>query len=192
MIYGKTTIYSVYCIAFSVLLLAFSCTGSVNDKVDDGGGGGGDPPFECEGFLEIEPNDTEELANYVGLMPHLQPENICGTFFDYEPFDQHLDYYYFFLNPNPGAEHVMLNIALTTDETVVPAIRFLQTVYDDQGNPVDYNNLGIFFGIPGSLVILDFCIPYDFLESNDLYMRVEGIYPPDYIEKKYKLQYWNY
>lgn len=192
MINGKAIINSVYCVAFSVLLLAFSCTGSINDKVDDGGDDGGDPPITCEGFYEIEPNDTEEDANFVGLLPQLQPVNLCGTFFDYEPNDLHLDYYYFFLNPNPGVEEVMINIALITEDTVVPTIKLLQTVYDEQGNPIDYTSLGIFFGQPGSLVILDFPIPYDFLTNNDLFLRVEGIYPSDYIEKKYKLQYWNF
>ena len=188
--YEKTNTTLAYCVASCLLLLAVSCDSSVDSVGDDDGNQ--EPPIECEGFHEMEPNDTEEDANFVGLLPHLQPTSLCGTFFDYEPFDQHLDYYYFFLNPNSGAEEVMINISLTTEDSVVPAIRFLQTVYDEQGNAIDYNSLGIFFGTPGELVILDFPIPYDFLTNNDLYLRVEGIYPPDYIEKKYKLQYWNF
>ena len=185
----KRTISWAYSLAFSVLL-AFSCNKTVVVAGGDDGGGE-DPPFVCEGFMEMEPNDVEEAANYVGLMPELQPVSICGTFFDYEPNDLHLDYYHFFLNPIVGAEEVMLNVVLQTEETVVPAIRLLQTVYDDQGNTVDYTSLGIFYGVAGELVILDFPIPYNFLTNNDLYLRVEGIYPPDYIEKNYKLEYWN-
>ena len=189
MLLSKRNSSWAYSLAFSVLL-AFSCNKTV---ISAGGGdaGGGDPPYVCEGFMEMEPNDVEEAANYVGLMPELQPVAICGTFFDYEPNDPHLDYYRFFLNPIVGADMVMLNVVLQTEETVVPAIRLLQTVYDEQGNTVDYTSLGIFFGEPGELVILDFPIPYDFLTNNDLYFRVEGIYPPDYIEKNYKLEYWN-
>ena len=186
---GKTLFNLACCLAFSVVLLAFSCTGSVDAVSDDDGG---DPPIDCEGFWEIEPNDSEEDANYVALLPDLQPTNLCGTFFDYEPNDQHLDYYYFFLNPRPGVDVVMLNIALTTKDDVVPAIRLLQSVYDDQGNTVGYNSLGMFFGELGELVILGFPVPYHFLDNNDLFLRVEGIYPSDYIEKTYKLQYWNF
>lgn len=189
----KTSLNIFNWCALGILLLAFSCNSSVDNGVDHGDDDDcGEPPKDCEGFWEMEPNDVEEDANYVAIMPHLQPTNICGTFFDYESDDQHLDYYYFFLNPPPGADVVMLNIALTTKEDVVPAIRLLQSVYDDQGNTVDYTSLGEFYGALGQLVILDFPVPYDFLTSNDLYLRVEGIYPSDYIEKEYKLQYWNF
>ena len=176
-----------------LLPLMFALLGcNSNSDESDGDIGPPPPPKQCEGYLEMEPNDDFDMANYVALLPALQPETLCGKFYDYDPFTADKDYFFFFLNPNPGAEEVIFNFVVKTEDDVVPAAYLYQTIYDELGVPQDHQQLGIFYGVPGELVVLDFHVPYHFLDNNDLYLRVDGIYPTDFIEKEYSVQYWNF
>ena len=115
-----------------------------------------------------------------------QPQAFHGA----EPADK--DYYQFYLNPKPGVEEVKLNMVLECEETTVPVLYLSQTVYDPEGYPTGYVNIGTYYGTHGELLLLDVTIPYDFLEKNDVYMRLDGIYPKDYVVKDYEFKYWNY
>ena len=176
---------------FAFLMLFVGCNAN-SEPSDRDYDGPPPPPPSCEGFQEMEPNDMHSMANFVSHLPVLQGEEVCGTWIYQNDGPAGKDYYHFYLNPKPGVEEIKLNLVLECEETTVPVAYLSQTVYDQEGYPTGYNNIGTLYGVHGELIILDFSIPYDFLEKNDLFIRLDGIYPKDFIVKDYEFKYWNY
>ena len=172
-----------------ITLLGCNANSEPSDRDNDGPP---PPPPSCEGYEEMEPNDMHSMANYVSHLPVLQGETVCGTWVYSNEGNADKDYYHFYLNPKPGVNEVKLNMVLDCEETTVPVLYLSQTVYDPEGYPTGYKNIGTYYGTHGELILIDVNIPYDFLEKNDLYMRVDGIYPKDYIVKDYEFKYCNY
>jgi hypothetical protein len=153
-----------------------------------------DPPVEqlCD-YLEIEPNNEFDEANFVDLLPVLDPYLICGDFLFVSEEMKDIDFYHFFLNPDPGQDTVYMNFMITTSPEVFPSIRLAQTVYDEDGFETgEYTTLGVFVGDKGFLVVLDFPVPYDFLNNNDLFVQFEGVGTQPYQPYQYEIEYWNF
>ena len=126
-----------------------------------------DPTLDCDVF-EIEPNDEFFTAQFIEVLPAIPTNDlVCGYL---SPAGADIDTYYFPLAPNSGATQVIFNLIVTCDLDVVPVVELLQTVYDigvptfDPGAPPEFQSLGTFFGAPGVLTILDWPVPYDFLD----------------------------
>lgn len=172
----------------AAFMLCFGCSQDTQSSNDTN-----DPPpppvEECKGFMEVELNDDHATANYVSLLPN--DGTICGNFLDFDPFTSDKDFYHFFLNPHPGDDEILFNFVVMTTSDVVPAVQLYQTVYDDLGVPEDYIQIGTFFGHLGELIVIDFPVKYDFHLSNDLYVRIDGIYPSNDPEvKPYEVEFW--
>jgi len=173
--------------ALGLCLLVGSC---VPDHSHSDGGGGWEPPKPCEGFSEFEPNDDHEYATYLGNLPVLSPETVCGDWVTYPLTQDDTDYYYFFLNPAPGVTQISFNMSISTDYDATPALKLQQTLYDPNGEPSGYyQTLGVFYGSDGELLVFDFPITYDFYNKNDLFLCVEGIYPGT-IAPEYEINFW--
>jgi hypothetical protein len=153
-----------------------------------------DPTLDCDVF-EIEPNDEFITAQFIDVLP-ATPTNelVCGYL---SPAGADIDTYYFPLAPNPEATQVIFNLIVTCDLDVLPVVELLQMIHDvgapafDPGAPPVYESLGTFFGAPGVLTILDWPVPYDFLNQNNLFVRVTGLSTStDNMNKLYKLDYF--
>ena len=175
---------------FTLLFCALlsSCGGGISSNSDN------DPPppdptEDCD-ILELEPNDDFFNAQFIDVLPSI-PTNpiVCGNFF---PVGGDIDNYYFPLAPNPGVTNLLLTLIIDTDFDVVPVVELLQTIYDPLGAPTGtYQSLGTFFGAEGVLILLDWPVPYDLLNQNDLFIRVTGLpAPPSPFEKLYQLEYF--
>jgi len=107
-----------------------SCGGS-----NSGGDGGGDPPDPpTYDYVENEPNNTLEDAQFITVLPTFTLKNIGGTLW----LPQDADCYAFFLSPPRGDSEVIFNVALETDPILNPKIRLYQTVVDETGTPTGY------------------------------------------------------
>jgi hypothetical protein len=175
-------------VALGLFILVGGCSNSHTH--DDNGGDPPDPPVGCQGFPENEPNDTPTTGTYLGYLPTLAPESVCGEWLDI-PFNDHdVDYYFFYLSPPPGVTQFPLNMSVMTDPAAVPYVQLQQTIYDSDGNPTGgYKTIGTFYGEDGTLLIIDFPITYDFYNNNNLIVRLEGIYPLGMVPE-YEMQYW--
>ena len=172
-----------------VIALLISCG---QTKVSTDNGPPAPPPnptLDCDVF-EIEPNDDFFTAQFIDVLP-ANPTNelVCGYL---SPAGADIDTYYFPLAPNPIATQVVFNITISCDLDVVPVVELLQTVYDGLGVPTgEYQSLGTFFGAAGVLTVLDWPVPYNFQNQNDLYVRVTGLSTStDNMNKLYKLDYF--
>ena len=150
-----------------ILFLALSCGGKHGDK----DGGGPPPPPPVPDYEEVEPNDSFDDANFITLLPSFNTESIGG----YIDLPDDLDYFYFFLNPVLGDDEILVNFVVETDVFIDPRLSLWQTIYDDLGVPTgDYQNLGIFVGVDGNLVVLDIPVTYHPFWNNDLFVLMEG------------------
>ena len=153
-----------------------------------------DPTLNC-GIFEIEPNDEFFTSQFIDVLPAIPTnELVCGYL---SPAGEDIDTYYFPLAPNAGATQVIFNLVLTCDLDVLPVVELLQMIHDigaptfDPGAPPVYESLGTFFGAPGVLTILNWPVPYDFLNQNNLFVRVTGLSTSfDATDKLYKLDYF--
>ena len=180
-------IYSVLCV-----LLVCSCGDSsvhVDDKVE---GPPNPPSLECD-LSEFEPNNTFEEANFVGTLPMLGKNTLCGEFNNVSVEMMDREFIYFFLNPPPRAPEVFVTLIVETDATLFPSIRLWQTVYNKFGEPTgQYTLLGIFFGKNGLLFVPDFPVPYSFLDNNDLFVQLEAPSPIPFSSHNYTLEYFTH
>jgi len=148
------------------------------------------PPPGIECSFELEPNNYFTDANFMGVLPILAPESICGDVFIFPPHDA--DFYYFYLTAPSFVENIPISIAVTTDLHTTPKIGLFQTVYDGFGQPTeDYILLGQFVQGPGLLFIDEFLVPFNSYTNNDLYIVVEAFSGVPYHFAEYELEYWN-
>lgn len=168
------------------LITSFGIAGC-ESRNDPGGNNDPPPPALESDYEEQEPNDFFDTANFITLLPIIGNTEIIEGHTD--QFDA--DFFYFYLNPNPGAPEILLNVIVETELFILaPKIRLLQTIYDEFGEPTDtYSLIGQYVGVDGELVILDAPVPYDSLTNNDLYIVLESYGVP--IEE-YKLEFWTW
>jgi hypothetical protein len=163
-----------------VALLAICCGG----EHGDGGGNEPPPPPPTPDYEEQEPNDTFTDANFITLLPVFNPEDIGGYLT--QPNDR--DFYYFFLNLNLGDNEILVNFVVEMDPFIDPKLSLWQTIYDPLGVPTgDYQNLGLFVGVDGNLVVLDIPIPYHAFTNNDLFVVMEGY---GFGNEEYTIDFW--
>jgi hypothetical protein len=174
------------------VLLAGSCGDSLI-HVDDKGKGPPDPPsIDCD-LHEHEPNSTFGEANFVGTLPILGENTLCGEFTNISVDITDRDFLYLFLNPPPKSEEVYVTFIVETDALVFPSIRLWQTVYDKFGTPTgQYSLLGVFYGNNGILFVPDFSIPYSFLDNNDLFVQIEASSTLISSSHEYTLEYFTH
>jgi len=173
----------------SILLLG--CDSGVKGA---GNSGGPPPPPTCD-YEEIEFNDTPDSANFVNILPVLGAGNhICGDLFSWgQGIEGDIDTFYFFLNPNLGQETIYFNFVVETEFPVIPVVNLYRTIYNNTGEPTeDYEVLGIFYGDPTSLVVLDFPLEYEDLVSNDVFLELTAASPYPVGTFDYKIDYWNF
>ena len=143
------------------------------------------PAAECS-FIESEPNNSLDDANYVGLMPVVDSEAICGR-----GWKEDSDNYHFFLNPPFSVGNVQLSFFIKTKDAI-PTVSLYQTEYGPVGDPRHYKPIGVFFGNEyGQLGVYKIQIPYHYKNANDLYIAINFIGD---ISKQvpYKFEYWSY
>lgn len=173
-------------LCFALLQIMGSCGGG-----SSGGDGGGDPPDPpTYDYVENEPNNTLEDAQFITVLPTFALQNIGGTLW----VPQDTDCYAFFLSPPIGDSEVNFNIALETDPILNPKIRLYQTVVDDTGTPTGYQLLGTWVGLDGELGIFDFEVPYDAFYNNDLLLKLEGwggLMDVPLPDDTYTLEFWS-
>jgi hypothetical protein len=176
------------------LVLLYACGNTLDTSNNNTVDPPPDPTLDCDVF-EIEPNDEFFTAQFIDVLPAIPTnELVCGYL---SPAGADIDTYYFPLAPNPEATQVIFNLIVTCDLDVLPVVELLQMIHDvgapafDPGAPPVYESLGTFFGAPGVLTILDWPVPYDFLNQNNLFVRVTGLSTStDNMNKLYKLDYF--
>jgi hypothetical protein len=174
-----------------VAILLGSCNQGAQGKGD---GGPPPPPYECE-YEEEEYNDTLDEANFVNILPVLGGNHhICGELYHWgQGNDGDVDTFYFFMNPTQGQETLFINFVVESDPQVIPKVRLSRTIYDINGQPTgDYEVLGIFYGDPSSLVVLDFPLKYEDLTHNDLFVELTAAAPYPVGIFDYKIDYWSF
>ena len=150
-----------------------------------------EPNNPCD-ITEVEINDSFDTANFIDILPVLNPALVCGVFEDVDLYSTSEDFFFFFLNPTPGDTEILINLVVEAqDNSVVPVIHLWQTMYDDLGNKTGaYQPKGSFFGNNGMLVILDYPIPYDFIQHNDLFVQLEAIITHPLVDPTYTMEYF--
>lgn len=144
-----------------------------------------DEPW-CENH-EWEPNDDFFQADFITVLPTFTEECIEGLI-----TSQYVDYFLFFLVP-PSMDTEVVEVSLSVEilnEFTTPKVTFYQTEYDKEGNPTGgYTRLGEFIGADGWLLISNWPVRYDFLERNNLYVKLEAFAPPGVVAD-YKISVW--
>src|SRR5689334_11906024 len=122
----------------AILLLVLAACGKQLPGTPGGGGGGNTTPN-----LDVEPNDTIELANFVSVLT--PPDQITFTGNLNATTDQ--DVYHFF---TPSSEYV--SFVIQNDGNVpIEAFLFARDIGGD-----NLTLLGHFVGDPGNLAVLNF------------------------------------
>lgn len=170
----------------AILYCLAGCNPSENESSRDPGTGPPPPPV-CD-FEEVEPNNFSETANFVTSLPSFGENEVCGSL-----VPQDFDTFYFFLSPDAGDDEIIFNFSVETAPQVIPRVTLRRTVYDAQGNPTGgYEVLGVFYGDPGALVVLDFALEVEDLVHNDLLLELTAAFPyPDGVHA-YEILYWSY
>ena len=146
------------------------------------------PPIpECE--QEIEPNDHFAIADFLGVLPVVAPEMVCGDMYIWPPHDA--DVFFLYLSAPEFVEEMYVSIVVSTDLDTTPKINLYQTIYDGNGNPTeDYQLIGQYIQGPGLLFVDEAVVPHHPLENNDLFIVLEAFGDPYHIAE-YELEYWS-
>tara|TARA_Y100000310_G_scaffold303811_1_gene342446 strand:+ start:180 stop:749 length:570 start_codon:yes stop_codon:yes gene_type:complete len=173
------------CVA--VLCFVFACGDTTIVEPSPDPGPPPPPPVECE--QEVEPNNSFADSDYLGVLPILSPETICGYLYVWPPYDT--DFFFFYLSAPEFVEELHFSFAIHTELDITAKATLYQTIYDDIGNPTgDYQLIGQFTQGPGLLFVDEFAVPHDTLENNDLFVVVEAFGNPNTVAY-YEMEYWN-
>lgn len=182
--------------AIVILLGAVGCTNSTpglplldDDDDDDDSHIVGD---ECD-FIEWEPNDELASAQFVDVLPILGPRLICGglnTFLS-PTFEltSESDIFFFDLYPASEGTVTILNMhVLFKNDDITPRLSIWQTDEKAKG-PVFLDS---FYGENGSLLLLDYFIEFNELNSHDLIFVIDHVGNPSVIvpPERYTIEYW--
>ena len=148
------------------LLLACGSDGPSNNTGDE------EPPspptFDYE---EDEPNNTLANAQFIQLLPEYDKKDIHG----YLSAPDGADCFYFFLNPVPGDDELLLSFNVDMTWYTTPKVTLYQTIYDELGEETgEYLQVGTFVGEEGYVEVTAYPIEYDFFRRNDLFFVLEG------------------
>ena len=145
-----------------------------------------EPPRPPEyDFLDTEPNNTFETAQFISLLPDYEKRDIHG----YISAPNGADVFYYYLNPVAGDDELLLNLDVAFFWANTPKVSLYQTKYNEMGFADGYQFLGTYVGQNGKLEVINAPIYYNFFTNNDLFIVLEA-YGEGYDE--YVLEYWTW
>ena len=120
-----------------------------------------DPPPPVYDYVDSEPNNKRENAQYVTKLHQFKPKTIGGRFQRKED----LDYFRWFLDPPAGVDVIHFNVSLES-ESPTPSLTLWQSVVDSwTGDLIFYRFLGTYVGEDGNVSVTN--IPLEYLESEE-------------------------
>ena len=149
-----------------------------------------EPDIECT-HIEQEPNGDYTLPDWAGTLPLLSPELICGNFHSRPGELCDWDWYWFPINQIPSNQ-VLVNFVVNSMHSQNISVGLYQTTLDPITLQAGLVFIGEWFTVDGYLEVLDYSVEYDFVERNDLYIKVCGQTDNPTREYPYTLEVWGY